>query len=579
MDITDPDVTLMVAKVRASHWFDPGPRLTATLLTRIAESPLLAPLLLSNVPPTAAQHTAAQESLERHRAHMSKIQIQRSEVEFAIQALSGVAALQATRLVMIEEEHIVRTEIRLFRAIMSPIRRVPPEIIQEIFLLLTPSLDLQYSPRDSNPIPKVQIPWYLGHICRSWRDIALSLALLWSVFDLDVALDIHSNEPRNSVYLPCAVACCLKRSAQAPISIRLCDRRADDINYALLTMFTGHVHRFQRLDLESLRDHVLDVLWRSSTNFDQLCRLAPTDIGLPAKTSFLRLTNLTLTHITLPFRPRFSFPWIQLLKYEEAHCRWPSGWGDRWSSYSQLLNVIDLSIEFDPQFPANPPSDTLLLPRLGKARIILFGKQHFLHLFEMPNLHTLIFEHHSHSFSEDNNQAPTIHLPHPIGSLRVLQIVVDGNHSPRPSINLSNMLGDSPSLKLLSISIPHLVVDTLVTSLLPSEHQSPLGQKLETVCLRGSRFNNRRDVNRMLQFRFEPQAENATRMRSFTMFSPEPPSFRKQMIESCAGFRSKGWAVSVKDEQYYSGDASGDDSEDELTAAYTEYVNGMLSFD
>ncbi|KAJ7020101.1 hypothetical protein C8F04DRAFT_1197061 [Mycena alexandri] len=588
MDTTDPDAALVVAKVRASHWFDPEPPSTLTtvsliskqtVLNRIAESPLLAPLLLSNDSPTASQYTAAQEFLELHNARRSKIRIERSEVEFAIRALSGVAALKATRLVLIEAEHVMRAQICLLRAIMSPIRRVPPEIIQEIFLLLTPSLDLRYPPHDPSPILKVRTPWYLGHICRSWRDIALSLGLLWSVFDIDVS-DIHPNEPCDSIHLRRAITCRLQRSAHAPISIRVRHRTSDGLNHTteLLNMFAKHVHRFKRLDLESLPVDALNVLWQPSTKFDPLRSLGPTDNSVASRTSFLCLSNLTLNHITLPMHPQFCFPWIQLLKYEEAHCRWPGGGSDRWSSYSQLSNMIDLSIEFGPQFSANPPADPLLLPRLRKARIVLFGKQHFLHLFEMPSLHTLIYEHCGHSFSEDDNQAPTIHLPCSIRRLRVLRIFVDGDRSPHPSINFSNMLSASPCLSVLSISIPHLNVDTFVTSLIPSEHRPPLGQKLATVCLQGSRFNNREDVDKMLQFRFEPQTENVTCMRSFALFRPEPRPFREQMIQSCVGFRRMGWAVKVKDGVHdCTCDDESDDSEVELTVAYIEYLNGMFS--
>ncbi|KAJ7732557.1 hypothetical protein B0H16DRAFT_1253771, partial [Mycena metata] len=121
--------------------------------------------LLSNDSPTASQYTAAQEFLESHNARMSTIRVERSEVE----------------LVLIDAEHVVRAEICLLRAIMSPIRRVPPELVREIFILLTPSLDVKYSPHDPSSILKLPTPWDLGHICRSWRDIALSLGLLWSV--------------------------------------------------------------------------------------------------------------------------------------------------------------------------------------------------------------------------------------------------------------------------------------------------------------------------------------------------------------------------------------------------------------
>ncbi|KAJ7041339.1 hypothetical protein C8F04DRAFT_1177172 [Mycena alexandri] len=554
-----------MAKVRASHWFDPEPPSRPTVSNKIAESPLLAPLLLSNDSPTASQYAAAQEFFESHNARMSKIRVERSHIEFGLLAMPEFAALKATRQVLIDAEHVVRAEICLLRGIMSPIRRVPPELVREIFLFLTPSLDVEYSPHDPSSILKVPTPWDLGHICRSWREITLSLGLLWSVFDIDVASDMDSN------HLPRAIAYRLQRSANAPISIRF-RGTAYDLTQGcieLVNMFAKHVHHFKRLDLHK----ACDVLRQLSTKTDPLRGLGPT----ASKTSFLCLSDLTLHYINLPMHPQVCFPWIQLLQYTEAHCRWPSGGGARWSSYSQLSNVIDLSIKFSRQFSVNPPMDPLLLPRLRKARVVLFGKQHFLDLCEMPSLHTLIYEHCCYSFSEDDNQAPMIHLPCSIRRLRVLRIFVNGLNSSYPSINFGEMLGASPCLSVLSISIPQLNVDTFVTSLLPSEHQPPLGQKLEAVCLEGSWFNNRGDFDKMLLFRFEPQAKNVTGMRSLALFRPEPRSFREQLIQSRVDFDRKGWSVKVEHGVHdrTCGDQS-DDSKEELTPAYMQYVNAAF---
>ncbi|KAJ7157392.1 hypothetical protein C8R46DRAFT_860111, partial [Mycena filopes] len=56
------------------------------------------------------------------------------------------------------------------RAILSPVRRVPPELLCEIF-----SLTVQ----NDGDAPK-QPPWYLGQVCGLWRHSALSLPSLWS---------------------------------------------------------------------------------------------------------------------------------------------------------------------------------------------------------------------------------------------------------------------------------------------------------------------------------------------------------------------------------------------------------------
>ncbi|KAJ6545742.1 hypothetical protein B0H19DRAFT_955724, partial [Mycena capillaripes] len=71
-----------------------------------------------------------------------------------------------------EAEHILR-----HRSVLHPIRRVPPELLGEIFALTLPNVD-QEMPDWSENIPK-STPWYLGHICRFWRLSAMAYPQLW----------------------------------------------------------------------------------------------------------------------------------------------------------------------------------------------------------------------------------------------------------------------------------------------------------------------------------------------------------------------------------------------------------------
>ncbi|KAJ7602850.1 hypothetical protein DFH06DRAFT_950140, partial [Mycena polygramma] len=64
------------------------------------------------------------------------------------------------------------------RTILSPLRRMPPEILGEIFSWTLASIaDAlergRYRPTDS--------PWVLTHVSRSWRAVAVSNPSLWSL--------------------------------------------------------------------------------------------------------------------------------------------------------------------------------------------------------------------------------------------------------------------------------------------------------------------------------------------------------------------------------------------------------------
>ncbi|KAJ7608991.1 hypothetical protein FB45DRAFT_762607, partial [Roridomyces roridus] len=60
-------------------------------------------------------------------------------------------------------------------AINSPLRRMPPEVLAEIFMSTLPE---EYK----EPAKIDQSPWVLGRVCSRWRTIALSIPSLWSKF-------------------------------------------------------------------------------------------------------------------------------------------------------------------------------------------------------------------------------------------------------------------------------------------------------------------------------------------------------------------------------------------------------------
>ncbi|KAJ7112137.1 hypothetical protein C8R44DRAFT_741851 [Mycena epipterygia] len=70
-----------------------------------------------------------------------------------------------------------------YSGVLSPIRRVPPELISEVFSWTSPHT------RKIGKNTVVQPPWHLGHIYGSWRDTAIAYPLLWNSFNI-----LHSPE-------------------------------------------------------------------------------------------------------------------------------------------------------------------------------------------------------------------------------------------------------------------------------------------------------------------------------------------------------------------------------------------------
>ncbi|KAJ7708533.1 hypothetical protein B0H16DRAFT_1261004, partial [Mycena metata] len=58
-------------------------------------------------------------------------------------------------------------------SITYPVLTLPPEITSEIFLLCLPD------ERTTGVVDPREVPLLLAHVCRAWRQIAISLPALW----------------------------------------------------------------------------------------------------------------------------------------------------------------------------------------------------------------------------------------------------------------------------------------------------------------------------------------------------------------------------------------------------------------
>ncbi|KAJ7691922.1 hypothetical protein B0H17DRAFT_550785 [Mycena rosella] len=89
------------------------------------------------------------------------------------------------RLQQLKDERIAVSNFRLQNnAILSPLRRIPPEVLAEIFAWTLPSAD-EIVATDRCGFDIGRSPWVLGHISRQWRAVSLSTPCLWSLVVID----------------------------------------------------------------------------------------------------------------------------------------------------------------------------------------------------------------------------------------------------------------------------------------------------------------------------------------------------------------------------------------------------------
>lgn len=77
-------------------------------------------------------------------------------------------------------------EINRHQALMAPIRRLPVDVIREIFMNCLPTTH-------NAIISPEECPILLTRICSGWRNIALGTAVLWASIHLPIPTDVDSN--------------------------------------------------------------------------------------------------------------------------------------------------------------------------------------------------------------------------------------------------------------------------------------------------------------------------------------------------------------------------------------------------
>ncbi|KAJ7691917.1 hypothetical protein B0H17DRAFT_909307, partial [Mycena rosella] len=116
--------------------------------------------LNTNEPPLDSDLVSIQSIISNTSAHLSALDSEISRLQHQLKQLE-------------EERSAVSRFHAQNKSILSPLRRMPIEVLGEIFSWTLPSV------RDA--VAESISPWVLGHISSRWRAIALSTPSLWSL--------------------------------------------------------------------------------------------------------------------------------------------------------------------------------------------------------------------------------------------------------------------------------------------------------------------------------------------------------------------------------------------------------------
>ncbi|KAJ7689312.1 hypothetical protein B0H17DRAFT_1331836 [Mycena rosella] len=218
-------------------------------------------LLESNDPPFDSDTLSIRQIISGRQAHLAALDAQLNALRNEMDRLSA------------ERDKTVEC-IRHHTAVISPIRRLPPELLCEIFAATLPGTRRVGITTVNCP------PWRLAHICSPWRAVAVADPFLWDSItisrspdqsplsdmyplsmletqllrsgnvSLQVTFDLHNGAGAERQLLDTLLSCCER---WASVNLRCWSRGTTDLLLKLLRVVQGRVPRLKKLELSTSR--------------------------------------------------------------------------------------------------------------------------------------------------------------------------------------------------------------------------------------------------------------------------------------------------------------------------------------
>ncbi|KAF7356296.1 F-box domain-containing protein [Mycena venus] len=308
-------------------------------------------LLTSNEPPEESESTFIQSLISKTDAPLARLDKEISKLQ--------------EHLKMLEEAREFLRGYRTWnKAIFSPLRRIPPEVLREIFSWTLPSIrDALHSGR----FEMGQSPWVLTQVCSRWRAVSISTPSLWS----QVAIDYPQNLRTSSTYSLSLVEAQIQRSQKLKIHFYGNHKMDSRVQIQMFELLSQHSSHWEELSigltsaiaplLTSLRDRIpsLARLWIQWDGWQG-------QIGIPSIDCFE--TAPSLVDVGVLNKHRFLpilLPAYQLTRYE-VDCPWE----EHRRILTQTLGLIEarVYVDFDEE-PWPDPNEIIGLLQLQRLYV------------------------------------------------------------------------------------------------------------------------------------------------------------------------------------------------------------------
>ena len=377
------------------------------------------------------------------------------DLEVALQIFEAEVQLDPSNSKARKQRDRFQTTLRLNRLIISPVRRMPTELLQLVFLNLLPV---------DKPLPALEwrdLPWNVTQVCQRWRNAALSYGVLWREIP---AIDVTRTSRRfDKKSYAAFVDDILSRSAGLPFAFSFLAPSEKYTSHPVIDVLVKYAEQWGTVSLTTTSNTISQFggVKGRLTNLRSLTLHMQSASDPILIDVFADAPKLLRVYIMKYALDKLILPWSQLEFIKEISRQGTTVQLDKTDNVPLVANLEELQISrFHGSDPIFPP---ITLPHL-KSLLLRLGHTYVphdtIHNLTLPALEEVVV------FRFPGNVYPYLthlatHCPGPskLTTLSIRSIVFDEG-------DLTALLQHTPALERLEVGLPP-VVD--LQNLLPDE--------------------------------------------------------------------------------------------------------------
>ncbi|KAJ7230267.1 hypothetical protein GGX14DRAFT_582649 [Mycena pura] len=315
-----------------------------------------------NVIPGTRHHQLLHSNEAPLESELADIETASSDLDAHLALLDDEIARLKARVEQLEEERLaIGTRRQRNHAILSPLRRIPPEVLVEVFLC---SLPPEYVDYNRGRYDIKESPWVLTHVCSRWRTVALSTSSLWS----RIVIAYHPGDDPFSAYPLPLVKAHIQRSGSQQLAVTFCGRETPywEPQVEVLQCLTQHCRRWVELDMR-LTSRLLPLVTSLRDQVPCLRKIYLDCESQPAIQSldcFETARSLVDFSVDVPRYIPIHLPVHQLTRYSMK-----ASWDVHHSLLTLALNLVEAWIQVDVDDQRWPEPSPIILPFLRRLRV------------------------------------------------------------------------------------------------------------------------------------------------------------------------------------------------------------------